>query len=102
MKVKMAHIVWLDYKRIDYAYYPKCSDVFGKIPFGEMLDKVKAYGIGAVEITTGSWGECILDLTPNRINFSLSIGGDFFFKSLAHTPPNCIKICKMDFVFDKE
>ena len=33
-----------------------CSDVFGKIPFGEMLDKVKAYGIGAVEITTGGWG----------------------------------------------
>ncbi|MBQ9497327.1 MAG: sugar phosphate isomerase/epimerase, partial [Selenomonadaceae bacterium] len=35
-----------------------CSDVFGKIPFGEMLDKVKAYGIGAVEITTGGWGGC--------------------------------------------
>ena len=35
-----------------------CSDVFGKIPFGEMLDKVKAYGIDAVEITTGGWGSC--------------------------------------------
>ena len=29
-----------------------CSDVFGKIPFGDMLDKVKAYGINAVKITT--------------------------------------------------
>ena len=25
-----------------------CTDVFGKIPFTEMLDKVKAYGIDAV------------------------------------------------------
>lgn len=33
-----------------------CSDVFGKIPFGDMLDKVKAYGINAVEITSGGWG----------------------------------------------
>ena len=35
-----------------------CTDVFGKIPFGEMLDKVKAYGLEAVEITTGGWGGC--------------------------------------------
>lgn len=35
-----------------------CTDVFGKIPFSEMLDKVTAYGIEAVEITTGGWGGC--------------------------------------------
>ena len=33
-----------------------CTDVFGKIPFTEMLDKVKAYGIDAIELTTGGWG----------------------------------------------
>ena len=35
-----------------------CTDVFGKIPFTEMLDKVKAYGIHAVEMTAGGWGGC--------------------------------------------
>ncbi len=35
-----------------------CTDVFGKIPFTEMLDKVKAYGIDAVEMTAGGWGGC--------------------------------------------
>lgn len=35
-----------------------CTDVFGKIPFTEMLDKVKAYGINAIEMTTGGWGGC--------------------------------------------
>ena len=35
-----------------------CTDVFGKIPFTEMLDKVKAYGIPAIELTTGGWGGC--------------------------------------------
>ena len=35
-----------------------CTDVFGKIPFTEMLDKVKAYGIAAIEMTTGGWGGC--------------------------------------------
>ena len=35
-----------------------CTDVFGKIPFTEMLDKVKAYGINAVEMTAGGWGGC--------------------------------------------
>ncbi|MCD8299981.1 MAG: sugar phosphate isomerase/epimerase, partial [Clostridiales bacterium] len=35
-----------------------CTDVFGKIPFGDMLDKVKSYGIQAVELTTGGWGGC--------------------------------------------
>lgn len=35
-----------------------CTDVFGKIPFTEMLDRVKAYGIEAVEMTAGGWGGC--------------------------------------------
>ncbi len=35
-----------------------CTDVFGKIPYTEMLDKVKAYGIDAVEMTAGGWGGC--------------------------------------------
>ena len=35
-----------------------CTDVFGKIPFTEMLDKVKAYGIDAIELTRGGWGGC--------------------------------------------
>ena len=35
-----------------------CTDVFGKMPFGEMLDKVKAYDLPAIELTTGGWGGC--------------------------------------------
>ncbi len=35
-----------------------CTEVFGKIPFADMLDKVKAYGIDAVELTTGGWASC--------------------------------------------
>ena len=35
-----------------------CTDVFGKIEFTEMLDKVKAYGINAIELTAGGWGGC--------------------------------------------
>ena len=35
-----------------------CTDVFGPIPFTEMLDKVKAYGIEAIEMTAGGWGGC--------------------------------------------
>lgn len=30
------------------------SDVFSKISFGEILDKFKAYGIGALEIMTSN------------------------------------------------
>ena len=37
-----------------------CTDVFGKIPFTEMLDKVKAYGIDAIELTTGGWEDVFL------------------------------------------
>lgn len=37
-----------------------CTDVFGKIPFTEMLDKVKAYGIDAIELTTGGLGRLLL------------------------------------------
>ena len=33
-----------------------CTDVFGKIPLTEMLDKVVAYGLDAVELTEGGWG----------------------------------------------
>lgn len=35
-----------------------CTDVFGKIPLTEMLDKVVAYGLDAVELTAGGWGGC--------------------------------------------
>lgn len=35
-----------------------CTDVFGKIPFTEMLDKVVAYGLDAIEMTAGGWGGC--------------------------------------------
>jgi len=35
-----------------------CTDVFGNLPFPEMLDKVKSYGIEAVEMTAGGWGGC--------------------------------------------
>ncbi len=35
-----------------------CTDVFGKIPFTEMLDKVAAYGIEGIELTAGGWGGC--------------------------------------------
>ena len=35
-----------------------CTDVFGNLPFPEMLDKVKSYGVEAVEMTAGGWGSC--------------------------------------------
>ncbi len=35
-----------------------CTDVFGPIPFTEMLDKVVAYGLDAIEMTAGGWGGC--------------------------------------------
>lgn len=35
-----------------------CTDVFGAIPFTEMLDKVVAYGLDAIEMTAGGWGGC--------------------------------------------
>ena len=35
-----------------------CTDVFGKIPFTEMLDKVVAYGLDGIEMTAGGWGGC--------------------------------------------
>lgn len=35
-----------------------CTDVFANLPFPEMLDKVKSYGIEAVEMTAGGWGGC--------------------------------------------
>ncbi|MDR1059844.1 MAG: sugar phosphate isomerase/epimerase [Clostridiales bacterium] len=33
-----------------------CTDVLSGLSFTEMLDKVKSYGIGAVEMTAGGWG----------------------------------------------
>lgn len=33
-----------------------CTDVFGKIPFTEMLDKVQSYGLEGIEMTAGGWG----------------------------------------------
>jgi len=43
-----------------------CTDVFGKIPFTEMLDKVKNYGIDAIELTTGGWGAVFLSRPRKR------------------------------------
>lgn len=33
-----------------------CTDVFAELSFTQMLDKVKALGINAVEMTAGGWG----------------------------------------------
>ena len=33
-----------------------CTDVFADLSYTEMLDKVKALGIDAVEMTAGGWG----------------------------------------------
>lgn len=33
-----------------------CTDVLAELSYTEMLDKVKAYGINAVEMTAGGWG----------------------------------------------
>ncbi|OCG00174.1 sugar phosphate isomerase/epimerase family protein [Gilliamella sp. wkB112] len=35
-----------------------CTDVLATLPYPEMLDKVKAYGINAVEMTAGGWATC--------------------------------------------
>ena len=35
-----------------------CTDVYGNLPFAEMLDKVKSQGITGVEMTAGGWGGC--------------------------------------------
>lgn len=35
-----------------------CTDVFAELSYTEMLDKVKALGIYAVEMTAGGWGAC--------------------------------------------
>lgn len=35
-----------------------CTDVFGELNYTQMLDKVKSYGIDAVEMTAGGWGGC--------------------------------------------
>ena len=33
-----------------------CTDVFAELTYPEMLDKVKSFGIDAVEMTAGGWG----------------------------------------------
>ena len=33
-----------------------CTDVLADLSFPDMLDKVKSYGIDAVEMTAGGWG----------------------------------------------
>ena len=46
-----------------------CTDVFGKIPFTEMLDRVVAYGLDAVELTAGGWGGCnFIECAEDYIN----------------------------------
>lgn len=35
-----------------------CTDVYGNLPYPEMLDKVLSLGITAVEMTAGGWGSC--------------------------------------------
>lgn len=35
-----------------------CTDVLGDLSFTDMLDKVKEYGIEAVEMTAGGWSPC--------------------------------------------
>ncbi|TKI03013.1 sugar phosphate isomerase/epimerase family protein [Martelella alba] len=35
-----------------------CTDVLAKLSFTDMLDKVKGYGISAVEMTAGGWATC--------------------------------------------
>ena len=35
-----------------------CTDVLANLPFAEMLDRVKNYGIYGVEMTAGGWSPC--------------------------------------------
>jgi len=35
-----------------------CTDILGDLTYPKMLDKVKAYGIDAVEMTSGGWAAC--------------------------------------------
>ncbi|MFD2837672.1 sugar phosphate isomerase/epimerase family protein [Azotobacter vinelandii] len=35
-----------------------CTDVLANLPFAEMLDRVKSYGIQGVEMTAGGWSPC--------------------------------------------
>lgn len=43
-----------------------CTDVFGPMPFTEMLDKVAAMGLQGIEMTAGGWGGCFLSLQPRN------------------------------------
>ena len=35
-----------------------CTDVLANLPYAEMLDRVKSYGIDGVEMTAGGWSPC--------------------------------------------
>ncbi len=35
-----------------------CTDVFGNMPFAQMLDRVRDYGLDGIELTAGGWGGC--------------------------------------------
>ncbi len=35
-----------------------CTDVLANLPFTEMLDRVKGYGLSGVEMTAGGWASC--------------------------------------------
>ncbi|MEI2267116.1 sugar phosphate isomerase/epimerase family protein [Erwinia sp. CGal63] len=35
-----------------------CTDVLANLPYAEMLDRVKSYGINGVEMTAGGWSPC--------------------------------------------
>ena len=35
-----------------------CTDAYRSLPFAEMLDKVRSFGIRGVELTAGGWGSC--------------------------------------------
>ena len=44
-----------------------CTDVFADLSYPDMLDKVKSYGIDAVEMTAGGWGALKLVITAELL-----------------------------------
>lgn len=51
------------------------TDVLGDLSYTEMLDKVKSYGIDAVEMTSGGWGGC------KYVNTQRLLEDDDYFQS---------------------
>lgn len=45
-----------------------CTDVLGDLTYPDMLDKVKSYGISAVEMTAGGWSKCPHINTQNLLS----------------------------------